>query len=315
MYEYHRVMEDLRIAYDRASAERRDAAPKAGWKMRERERFLDLLQREEMKTLLEVGAGTGQDSLFFQQHGLRVVCTDLSPAMVDRCRAKGLDARVADFLGLDFPAASFDAVYAFNCLLHVPSGDLGRVLGRIRQVLRPGGLMYLGVYGHEHGEEGLVSDDQHPVPRFFAFRTDARMRDAVAAHFGLVSFDAISLDRTNGHFQSMVLRRSGALREVDLLLRETGATRSNADQVLQVLAVTAVAGAQSAAAEASGVDPPLSLLTRYLIAVWGAESPSELSGDPPRPARISRRPCSSSSSTPASGSSSTSPLHPPRPRR
>jgi hypothetical protein len=43
--------------------------------------------------------------------------------------------------------------------------------------------------------------------------------------------------------------------------------------------------------------------------VWGAESPSELSGDPPRPATISRRPCSSSSSAPASGSSSTSPLH------
>jgi predicted dithiol-disulfide oxidoreductase (DUF899 family) len=39
--------------------------------------------------------------------------------------------------------------------------------------------------------------------------------------------------------------------------------------------------------------------------VWGAESPSELSGDPPRPATISRRPCSSSCFTPASGSSST----------
>ena len=44
--------------------------------------------------------------------------------------------------------------------------------------------------------------------------------------------------------------------------------------------------------------------------VWGAESPSELSGDPPRPATISRRPCSSASSTPASDTSSTSPLHP-----
>src|SRR5215470_14590792 len=44
--------------------------------------------------------------------------------------------------------------------------------------------------------------------------------------------------------------------------------------------------------------------------VWGTKSPSELSGGPRRPATISRRPCSSSSSTPASGSSSTSPYHP-----
>ena len=41
----------------------------------------------------------------------------------------------------------------------------------------------------------------------------------------------------------------------------------------------------------------------------GAENPSELSGGTHRPATISRRPCSSSSSTPASGSSSTSPSH------
>src|SRR5215472_1905275 len=43
---------------------------------------------------------------------------------------------------------------------------------------------------------------------------------------------------------------------------------------------------------------------------WGAKSPSELISGPARPATISRRSCSSSSSTPASGSSSTSPSHP-----
>jgi len=60
-------------------------------------------------SLLEVGAGTGQDSLYFQEQGLRVLCTDLSPAMVELCQAKGLDARIADFLSLDVPPASFDA--------------------------------------------------------------------------------------------------------------------------------------------------------------------------------------------------------------
>jgi hypothetical protein len=41
--------------------------------------------------------------------------------MVARCRDKGLDAQVMDFSQLNFPAQSFDAVHAMNCLLHVPN--------------------------------------------------------------------------------------------------------------------------------------------------------------------------------------------------
>jgi transglutaminase-like putative cysteine protease len=59
-----------------------------------------------------------------------VLCTDLSPAMVELCKAKGLDARVADFLSLGVPPASCDAVYALNCLLLVPTPDMPRVLTR-----------------------------------------------------------------------------------------------------------------------------------------------------------------------------------------
>jgi SAM-dependent methyltransferase len=47
-----------------------------------------------------------------------------------------------DFLHLDFPAGSFDAVYALNCLLHVPNADLPEVLAAIRAVLRPGQLHF-----------------------------------------------------------------------------------------------------------------------------------------------------------------------------
>jgi SAM-dependent methyltransferase len=67
--------------------------------------------------------------------------------MVELCRAKGLDAQVADFLGLGVPPASFDAVYALNCLLHVPTPDLARVLEAIGEVLVPGGLFYAGTLG------------------------------------------------------------------------------------------------------------------------------------------------------------------------
>ena len=104
--EYHQVVASLRHTYGPAAAAERDVREKEASKVDERRRFLDLLRNRGATSLLEVGAGTGHDSLYFQRQGLRVLCTDLSPAMVELCRAKGLDAQVADFLGLGVPPAS-----------------------------------------------------------------------------------------------------------------------------------------------------------------------------------------------------------------
>jgi SAM-dependent methyltransferase len=206
MSEYQQVLTSLRAAYSRESAMQRNQAGKEPWKIAERQQFLALLQREGKTTLLEVGAGTGQDSLFFQENGMHVVCTDLSTAMVELCREKGLEAYEMDFLSLDFPPASFDAIYALNCLLHVPTSDLPAVLRKLRELLRPGGLFFLGVYGGVE-QEGVYEDDSHKPPRFFARHTDEFMQRATAPYFDLVSFKAISLNDKIFHFQSMILRR------------------------------------------------------------------------------------------------------------
>src|SRR5690349_12573348 len=116
------LLDSLRAAYD-ARAAWRDGVPKEPWKLAERAAFLDRVREAGGTRLLEVGAGTGQDSIFFQDNGLDVVAVDLSPEMVARCRRKGIEAYVRDFLNLGIPAGSFDAVYAFNCLLHVPNRD------------------------------------------------------------------------------------------------------------------------------------------------------------------------------------------------
>lgn len=204
MEEYGQVIDGLRQAYGTAAAAERDGRPKETFKIDERRSFLDLLRNRDAATLLEVGAGTGHDALYFQEQGLRVLCTDLSPAMVERCRVKGLSARVADFLTLGVPPASFDAVYALNCLLHVPSPDLPRVLESIGDVLVPGGLFYAGTWGGTD-EEGPLRDDQHPVPRFFAFRSDQRMSRALAERFRVLSFRTFDTD--GKHFQSFVLEK------------------------------------------------------------------------------------------------------------
>jgi SAM-dependent methyltransferase len=126
--------------------------------------------------------------------------------MIELCRAKGLDARVADFLSLGVPLASFDAVYALNCLLHVPTPNLPRVLEAIGEVLVPGGLLYVGTWGGKD-EEGPVDDPRYPVPRFFAFRSDQVMRELLAERFDILSFAALETG-DNDRLQSFVLQKA-----------------------------------------------------------------------------------------------------------
>lgn len=205
---YDDILSTLRQAYDNHAGQR-DAAGLADWKIAEREEFIALLRAEGKQSVLEIGAGPGHFGAYFRDQGFDVTCTDLSPEMVALCRAKGLQAYVMDFLSLDFPAASFDAVFSLNCLLHVPSGDLDRVLANIQRLLRPGGLFFYGVYGG-YSFEGIWPDDHHEPHRYFVFYPDDELRQRVSARFDEVSFRAIPLEHdSESHFQSLILRPKG----------------------------------------------------------------------------------------------------------
>jgi SAM-dependent methyltransferase len=200
---YDDVLADLRASYDGAAAER-ESMPKQQFKLDERAAFLDRLDVVEAKTLLEIGAGTGQDSVFFADAGLRVVAVDLSPEMVARCRAKGIEAYERDVLRLGFEPGAFDAVYAMNCLVHVPNADLPAVLRAVRDVLTPGGLFYLGLWGGRP-YEGTVEHDQHVPKRFFARRTDKEIFEYARECFEVVDFHTV--EDEDRHFQALTLVR------------------------------------------------------------------------------------------------------------
>jgi SAM-dependent methyltransferase len=203
---YEKLIDQLRSAYD-LKAEERDGYEIASWKVEERDWFLSLLQREQKQSLLEIGSGPGQFGRFFQDKGLDVICTDLSSEMVRLCREKGLTAYEMDFLNLYYPDRSFDAVFALNCLLHVPTSDLPRVLGTIQALLNPGGLFYMGVYGGRE-YEGIWPDDRYEPKRFFSFHTDEWIQQTVTEFFELLHFRPITLEgEQDFHFQSMILRK------------------------------------------------------------------------------------------------------------
>lgn len=160
-----KLRDNLRKSYNKYAQERESSVMQE-WKIGERSKFLSLLQREHKKTLLEIGAGTGRDSKFFQDQGLETVCIDLSPAMVELCKQKGLTAYVMDVGDIQFPDGSFDAIYSMNSLLHLTKVEFPAILRRIDMLLKTDGVVFIGVYGG-YDYEGIWEQDSYIPKRFF----------------------------------------------------------------------------------------------------------------------------------------------------
>ena len=203
---YQQIKEKLSKAYSEKAVEREESKMDE-WKVQERDIFLSFLNNSD--TLLEIGAGTGKDGLFFKRKGHEVTCIDLSPEMVKICSNKGLAAYEMSFDDLRFSDNSFSAVWAMNCLLHVPKQELVNVLKEIKRVLKPGGHFFWGVYGG-HDSEGIWEHDSYEPKRFFSFFSEEKVKLLGGNYFELVSFRTLTSEQINNpdlQFQAMIWKK------------------------------------------------------------------------------------------------------------
>ncbi len=113
-------------------------------------------------SILDCAAGTGQFSLAAAPRAGRVLCTDLSQAMLERAGKKAkkrglsnIDFVQRDITALSDPDGSYDAVIAANVLHLLPQPELAaRELWR---VMAPGGRLILPTY--LQGKVGAVYGD------------------------------------------------------------------------------------------------------------------------------------------------------------
>jgi SAM-dependent methyltransferase len=204
------LKESLKASYNE-QADSRAQSEIQSWKTDELNAFIAALtshSKDHHPTVLDIGAGSGQHGEYLSQHRMDVTCIDLSPNMVETCRAKGLKAAVMDYYTLNFDAESFDAVWAMNTLLHVPKVSLPAVLKNIHTVLAQDGLFYMGVYGGKDSE-GVWQEDSYIPKRFFSFYTDEDLLEVVAPLFDVLDFHIVAeAGRGIGmNFQSLLLRK------------------------------------------------------------------------------------------------------------
>ncbi len=205
-YKWNNIKANIIDAYEN-SIQRRIKAKKQQWKIRERKIFLSYLQNEKKRNLLEIGAGVGQDSLYFKKHGLKVSASDISLAHVIQCKKRGLRASVLDVYDLSKLQKKYDAIYALNSILHVPKKDFELILKKIKKSLKPSGLFYLGMYGGINFE-GIYEEDHCKPKRFFSFYCTQDILVIVQKYFHLEYFRHITPFKDGGTFQSIILRKN-----------------------------------------------------------------------------------------------------------
>lgn len=94
----------------------------------------------------EIGCGPGRGTLFMARRGIDLVAVDISMGSLRlaRRRAPECNFALASNLKLPFRDSSFDAVISDGVIHHTP--DAYRSFCENARILRPGGVMYVGVY-------------------------------------------------------------------------------------------------------------------------------------------------------------------------
>ena len=124
------------------------------------------------KAILDAGCGNGRGLAMLRRRFApsRLVGLDLMPEQIERARARdvGADVRVGDITATGEASESFDAVFVFGILHHVPAWrDAARELAR---VLKPGGVLLVEEL---HGDTARWSDrylgTEHPTGAHFTW--------------------------------------------------------------------------------------------------------------------------------------------------
>lgn len=116
------------------------------------QQFLHYLPPEG--TILDIGCGSGRDTLFFHQQGYDVTAFDFSPELVQLAHKNtGLEIQHASFYDIH-EIEKYTGIWACASLLHCERSRLPEVISKIISALKPSGVCYLSFkYGSENRED------------------------------------------------------------------------------------------------------------------------------------------------------------------
>lgn len=160
------------------------------------EAFTERLRAMDSQAVVEVGCGAGRDGLIVRRGVSAYTGVDVSPAAVRTCRDRGLTPVQGSATHLPFDDDSFDGAWSMSTLMHLPGEGFAMALGEIARVVRTGGTVEIGVWGHTRSREWTK-----PEGRYFNHRTDEQFQRDLHSVGTVVDFDTWDWFEDGGHYQ------------------------------------------------------------------------------------------------------------------
>ncbi len=162
-------------------------------------RFIGLLYGRK---ILDLGSGSGDHALYFEQKGLDVTAVDLSSEMVKLSRYKGINTIQMDIENLEFKDNTFNGIWAVTSLLHIPKRKLRKVIDKLGKILKKDGLLYICM---KEGEGERLEKEPNGSERFFSYWKEEELKKLFKDKFSLIDSEKVYANNTT--FIQMFLRK------------------------------------------------------------------------------------------------------------
>ncbi|WP_180024860.1 bifunctional 2-polyprenyl-6-hydroxyphenol methylase/3-demethylubiquinol 3-O-methyltransferase UbiG [Acinetobacter sp. YH1901134] len=113
-----------------------------------------LIELPKQAYILDVGCGSGRDTLAFKNKGYKVDAIDYSEELVKKAaQLTGVRVQLMSFYEIDEHEV-YDGVWACASLLHCERDRLAEVIGQLITALKPNGVLYMSFkYGNSDREK------------------------------------------------------------------------------------------------------------------------------------------------------------------
>lgn len=173
-----------------------------------------MLLKDGTRDVLDAGSGTGRMSRYLTARGCHVRGVDLSPGMVAVARRDHPDIKteVGSITVLPFPTDSFDGLFYWYSVIHVPDDELRKVFDEARRVLRPDGVVLVAFQVGE-GESEVGAGYRrlgHDVTLIRFHRTVEQVMRLMQTAGFLEAARMVRAPLDEGHDQAVVIARLDA---------------------------------------------------------------------------------------------------------
>jgi SAM-dependent methyltransferase len=162
-------------------------------------RAYKLMKANNHKTLLDLGCGSGRDSIYFFNRGLKVTALDSSQIGINKLRSQNekINSLLEDIRNIKFKENSFDVIYAHLSLHYFDDETTKRIFDNLYRNLKRGGFIFARCKSTEDslfGQGKKIGENMYKKEHVRHFFTKEYMAEKLR-EFKIVKISKISFSR------------------------------------------------------------------------------------------------------------------------